>query len=120
MRALTPWSGLGTLRQEMDRLFDRLVEPRWEAFDVGGEWVPKVDVSETKEAVTVKAEIPGVEQKDMHVTIQGDTLTIKGEKQQQKEEKDEHYHRVERSYGAFARSFRLPAAVDPEHVTAGF
>jgi HSP20 family protein len=104
----------------MERLLDRFVEPRWEEFDAGGEWQPRVDLSETKDAVVVKAEIPGVEQKDIQVTLQGEMLTIKGEKQQQKEEKDEHYHRVERSYGAFARSFRLPGTVDGAKVTAAF
>jgi HSP20 family protein len=119
MRALTPWGGL-TLRREMDRMFDRFFEPRLEESEAGGEWAPKIDMSETKEALVVKAEIPGVEQKDIQVMLHGEMLTIKGEKQHEKEEKDEHYHRVERSYGAFARSFRLPAVVDGAKVTAAF
>ncbi|MBI4637920.1 MAG: Hsp20/alpha crystallin family protein [Candidatus Rokubacteria bacterium] len=120
MRALAPWTGMTSLRQEMDRLFERFFEPRWDAIEAVGEWAPKVDLSETKDAVIVKAEIPGVEQKDLHVTFQEQVLTIKGEKQQEKEEKDERFHRVERSCGAFARSMRLPAAVDGEKVTASF
>jgi len=120
MRALTPWGGVGTFRHEMERVFDRFVEPRWEEFEAGGDWQPRVDLAETKDAVVVKAEIPGVDQKDIQVTLQGELLTIKGQKQQQREEKDEHYHRVERSYGAFARSFRLPGAVDGAKVTAAF
>jgi HSP20 family protein len=120
MRALTPWKGMDTLRQEMDRVFDRFFEPRWEEFETAGEWAPKVDISETKDAVVVKAEIPGVEQKDINVSLQDQVLTIKGEKHQEKEEKDEKYHRVERSWGAFTRAFRMPAAVAGDKVSATF
>jgi HSP20 family protein len=120
MRALSPWIGMTSLRQEMDRLFDRFVTPRWEEMEAVGEWSPKIDVTETKEAFVVKAEVPGVEQKDILVSLQEQVLTIKGERQQEKEEKDERYHRVERSYGSFARSMRLPVSVDGEKVTASF
>jgi len=95
MRALTPWKGMDVLRHEMDRLFDRFGEPRWDEFESAGEWVPKVDVSETKDAIVVKAEIPGVEQKDINVSLEDQVLTIKGEKRSEKEEKDEKYHRVD-------------------------
>jgi HSP20 family protein len=70
--------------------------------------------------VTVKAELPGVEQKDIRVSLQDGVLTVKGEKQAEKEEKDTRYHRVERSYGAFVRSIRMPAAVEAGKVTAMF
>lgn len=120
MRALSPWIGMTSLRQEMDRLFDRFVMPRWEEMEAVGEWSPKIDVTETKEAFVVKAEVPSVEQKDILVSLQEQVLTIKGERQQEKEEKDERYHRVERSYGSFARSMRLPVSVDGEKVTASF
>ena len=120
MRALAPWKGTDMLRQEMDRLFDRFFAPRWEEFELVGEWAPKVDMSETKDAVVVKAEIPGVEQKDINVSLQDQMLSIKGEKHHEKEEKDEKYHRVERSSGAFARTFRMPVAVESEKVTATF
>ena len=120
MRALTPWKGMDVLRHEMDRVFDRFFEPRWEEFEAAGPWAPKVDVSETKDAVVVKAEIPGVEQKDINVSLQDQVLTIKGEKHQEKDEKNEKYHRVERSWGAFTRAFRMPAPVSGEKVTATF
>jgi HSP20 family protein len=94
--------------------------PRWEETEAVGQWSPKIDVTETKEAFVVKAEVPGVEQKDILVSLQEQVLTIKGERQQEKEEKDERYHRVERSYGSFARSMRLPMSVDGEKVTASF
>jgi HSP20 family protein len=120
MRALTPWKGMDVLRHEMDRVFDRFLEPRWYEFEPAGEWAPMVDVSETKDAVVVKAEIPGVEQKDITVSLQDQVLTIKGEKHREKEERDEKYHRVERSWGAFTRSFRMPVAVAGDKVTATF
>ena len=120
MRALTPWTGMSSLRREMDRFFDRFVEPRWEETDTMGDWWPRMDVAETKDAFVVKAEIPGVDQKDISVSLQEQMLTVKGEKRQEKEDKDEQYHRVERAYGAFTRSFRLPANVEGAGVKAEF
>ena len=120
MRALAPWTGLTSFRKEMERLFDRFPEPGWMEVPPLGEWEPRIDVSETNDAVMVKAEIPGVEQKDIALSLQDGVLTIKGEKEQEKEEKDNRYHRVERAYGAFARALRLPAAVDASKVTASF
>lgn len=120
MRALTPWTGMTTLRKEMDQLFERFLEPVWAEVPTTGLWQPKVDVTEDKDAVTVKAEVPGVEQDDLTVSLQDGVLTIKGEKEVEKEEKDKQYHRVERTYGAFMRALRLPAAVDGSKVTATF
>ena len=119
MRALTPWTGTG-LKREMDRLFERFFESPWTEVPTLGDWTPALDVSEGKDAITVKAELPGVEAKDIAVSLEGDMLTIKGEKEQKKEEKDERQHRVERAWGAFMRSVRLPATVDGSKVTAGF
>ena len=120
MRALAPWTGTDVFKREMDRLFDRFFEPRWDEFELVGEWAPKVDVVETKDAVVVKAELPGMEQKDIGVELEDHVLTIKGEKHQEKEEKGEKLHRMERSWGAFSRSFRLPAAVEGGKVNATF
>ena len=121
MRALAPLTGLTTLRTELDRLFDRFWErefPELPAF--AGEWSPSLDLSETKDALVVKAEIPGIEPKEIQISLQEQVLTVKGEKRREKEEKDEHYYRRERSWGAFARSIRLPAPVVGEKVTATF
>jgi HSP20 family protein len=104
----------------MDRLFDRFLEPAWSEMPALGDWSPTVDVSEDKDAVTVKAELPGVEQKDIAVSLQEGMLTIKGEKRAEKEEKDKHYHRIERSSGAFYRSIQLPSVVDAGKVAATF
>ena len=120
MRALAPWTGMDVFKREMDRLFDRFFEPRWDEFELVGEWAPKVDVVETKDAVVVKAELPGMEQKDINVELENQVLTIKGEKHQEKEEKSERFHRMERSWGAFSRTFRLPAAVEGGKVNATF
>ena len=120
MRSLMPWSGLTGLKQDMDRVFDRFFESRWEELPALGDWMPKVDVSETKDSVVVKAETPGMEAKDIQVSLQENVLTITGEKKQEKEEKDERHHRVERSYGSFSRSMRLPAGVEAGKVNAAF
>jgi HSP20 family protein len=120
MNALTPWSGLSGMRREMDRLLERFFETDGGELESVGEWRPKIDLTETKDAVVVKAEIPGVEQRDIQVSLQEGALTIKGEKQREKEEKADRYHRVERSYGSFMRSLRLPTAVEGEKVTATF
>ena len=82
MRAMIPWSGLPSLRREMDRVLDHFLdfEPGWGGLEASGDWAPKIDLSETKEAFVVRAEIPGVEQKDIQVSLQDQMLTIKGEK----------------------------------------
>jgi HSP20 family protein len=120
MKALMPWTGMGALRAEMDRLFDRFWDVDLPAWPAAGEWMPKVDVADTKDAFVVKAEIPGIDPKEIGLTLEGDTLTIKGEKMREKEEKDEAYFRMERTYGAFARAIPLPAAVEAGKVTATF
>jgi HSP20 family protein len=118
MRGLMPWTGMGSLKSEMDRFFDRLAELKWNELPALGDWAPSMDVSETKDSLVCKLEVPGMEQKDIQISLQENLLTIKGEKRQEKEEKEEHYHRVERSYGAFTRSLRLPVAVEASKVSA--
>jgi HSP20 family protein len=118
MRALSPETGLTTFRKEMDRLLDRL----WDGDEIpaGVAWSPKVDFTETKETITVKAEIPGIEPKDVQLMLENGVLTLRGEKRQETEQKDERFYRMERSYGSFARSLRLPANVDATKATAMF
>lgn len=84
------------------------------------DWAPSVDISETDSAYLVKAEIPGVKKEDVKVTIQGGMLTIQGERKQEKEEKNKKFHRVERCYGSFMRSFRVPDDADEAKVKAEF
>ena len=120
MRTLAPWGGAS--RREMERVFDRFTEPVWEADATmaNGAWAPRMDVSETKDAMIVTAELPGVDATEIGLTLTGDLLTLKGEKEKETEEKEERYHRVERTYGAFLRSVRLPMAVDGSKITATF
>lgn len=127
MRALAPLGGLSAIRREMDRvykemdrLFERFMEPELPELPTFGEFTPTLDVSETKDAVVVKAEVPGIEPKEIQVELQNQILTIKGEKKEEREEKGETYYRRERAYGAFARSVRIPVAVDESKVNAVF
>lgn len=120
MRALTPWTGMANFKQEMDRMLERVFEGKWDEFPAVGDWAPSLDLSETKDSLVVKVEAPGMDQKDIQISLQENLLTIKGEKKQEKEEKDERYHRIERSYGSFTRSVRLPVGVDSSKVTAAF
>jgi HSP20 family protein len=121
MPALMPWT---PWKKEMERFFDRVFEemefPELPKFVMRGEWAPALDLVETKDALVVKAEIPSMEPKDIQLTLQDQVLTLKGEKKEEKEEKDEHYYRAERTYGAFARTLRLPVPVDGSKVTATF
>jgi HSP20 family protein len=120
MRALMPFMGMSNLKQEMEKLFDRFADFKVDEFPAMGEWTPDMDVSETKDAVMVKMEVPGMDPKDIQISLQEQLLTVKGEKHQEKEEKEERYYRMERSYGAFSRSVRLPVAADGSKVTATF
>ena len=124
MRALVPWTGMGMgtgpLRQEMERFFDRFFEPGdSESFAVG-EWAPRLDLSETKDALIVKVEVPAIDPKEIQLSIMEGVLTVKGEKKEEKEDRDEKYYRVERTYGSFSRSVRLPAPIDENKVSASF
>ena len=115
-----PFREIGTLRRDMDSLWNRFFGETSLPSIFSQEWAPRVDVSESKDNVVVKAEIPGMEAKDMDVSVSGDVLTIKGEKKKDEEKKDENYHYRERYSGSFQRSFRLPVAVKSEKADAAF
>ncbi len=89
-------------------------------FEDGKSWVPAFDISETDKEYMVTAEIPGINVKDLDVTLSEGILTVKGEKKQEKEDNGENYHRVERTYGSFQRSFRIPEKVEAETVDAAY
>jgi HSP20 family protein len=115
-----PFREVARLRTEMDRLWDEYFGPGRRALRPLEEtWLPAVDISETGDKITVKAEIPGMEAKDIEISMTGDTLTIKGEKKAEREE-EENYHMIERSYGSFSRSMKLPAVVDADKVEATY
>lgn len=84
----------------------------------GGDWHPSFDISETDEHVHVKADLPGIDVKDLDISIENNVLTVRGEKKQEKEDKSESYHRVERYYGTFSRSFTLPTTVKEDEIEA--
>ena len=119
-----------SFRSEMDRLFDRFgfpsfrrmfdVEPFWGGEPSLGITVPAVDVTEDDKSYTITAELPGLDQKDLEVSVTGDVLVIKGEKRQEREEKDKNRYLSERSYGAFQRNFSLPDGIDRDKIGADF
>ena len=121
MSELIPWRGeIERLRNEMDRLYDRFFDWRpLRRFGEAGEW-PSVDVSETEKDILVKGDVPGMEAKDIHVSIDGNVLTLQGERKQEKEQKGKNFHRVERSYGSFSRSINLPAVVAQQKAKASY
>lgn len=116
----SPFRDVVGLRDEMDRLFDNFFARSGErgAFDTP--WAPTVDIYETKEAVVIDAELPGMKQSDIEVSVTDNTLTIKGEKKQEKNTQEENFHRVERIYGSFSRSFTLPVGVHAEKIKANY
>jgi len=83
-------------------------------------FVPAVDVYEDEKKVVLKLEVPGIEEKDLDVSVENNTLTVKGERKFEKEEKEENFHRIERRYGSFYRAFTLPSTVDTEHIDAKY
>ncbi len=83
-------------------------------------FVPAVDIYEDAQKVTLKLEVPGMEEKDLDVRVENHTLTVKGERKLEKEEKEENFHRIERRYGSFYRAFTLPSTVDTENVGASY
>ena len=83
-------------------------------------FVPAVDIYEDSKKVVLKLEVPGINEKDLDIRVENNTLTVKGERKFEKEEKEENFHRIERRYGTFYRAFTLPSTVDTEHVQANY
>jgi HSP20 family protein len=123
MTILTRWDPFrefNTLQDRMNRLFhDSFGEGREEALTTTA-FVPPVDVYEDEHNVTLKIEVPGIEEKDIDVRIENNTMTVHGERKFEKDEKEENYRRVERQYGSFTRTFTLPNTVDTENVSANY
>jgi HSP20 family protein len=115
-----PIRNLLTLQDRMNRLFTESQghEAGHEDWALGGSWAPAVDIYEQEGFITLKAELPGVDPKDVDVRVENNVLTLKGERHFDGEVKREDYHRVERTYGAFTRSFTLPSVVNPEKIKA--
>ena len=126
MNAITRWDPfreLDELQSRLSTLFGRAPIRKNGAKDEAlavAEWAPLVDIVEDDNEYLIKAELPEVKKDEVKVTVQDDVLTITGERQYEKEEKEKKYHRVERAYGSFARSFTLPEDADGEKVAAEF
>jgi HSP20 family protein len=123
--ALARWNparDIMQMREEMEHLFNQLTgrgdgeEASWGR----GMWAPPVDIYETDDAFMLKAELPGFSKDDVQIELHDNRLTLRGERKQETEVKEEQYHRRERAYGSFQRSFQLPTAIDPERVMASF
>jgi len=119
-----PFKNLLSLQERMNRLFDETMQRGQEPeFMKTGTWTPAVDILETEGEITLVAELPGMEQEDVDIQVRDNTLTMKGERKMEKQSKpakEETYHRMERAYGAFSRSFTLPATVEQDKITASF
>lgn len=114
----TPFRGMLDLKKEMDKIFENFFGERLPVFKEELEFAPSVDVSETDNEIIVKASVPGVEKKDLNITITENSITIKGEVKKEKEEKKKNYYRQEISYGAFSRTIPLPVEVKTEEAKA--
>ena len=118
MADLNTWKPLVELKKEMDRLWDSFLQASRKKPDDAVAWNPFIDLSETKDEIVVKAEIPGLDPKDIDVSFSNGTLTIMGEKKQEREGEEENYHVLERNYGSFSRTIRLPVEVQSEKIVA--
>jgi HSP20 family protein len=121
--ALTRWDpfrDMVTLQERMNRLFeDSMARSKTTDEEMAmGAWTPSVDIFETPEKVVLRADLPGVVEKEIDLRIENSMLTLRGERRFLKETKEEDYHRIERSYGSFSRSFQLPGTIDQEGIQA--
>src|SRR6267378_2282636 len=125
MTVLTRWDPFREFTTLQERM-NRLVRDQYRA-EGGSEesltttnFAPPVDVYEDEHSITLKIEVPGIDEKDIDVRIENNTLTVHGERKFEKEEKEENYRRVERQYGSFTRTFNLPSTVDHDNVQADY
>ena len=121
--ALIRWEPFGSADfgfNRMPSLFGRWRSPLENDLEAAREWLPSTDISETDKEYLIKAELPEVKKEDVKVNVEDGVLTISGERKFEKEEKDKKYHRIERSYGSFMRSFSLPDGADSTRINAEF
>jgi HSP20 family protein len=117
-----PFRDLRTLQEEVNRLFStNLTRAFGDDEGIGrGAWAPSVDIYENKDQIVLEAELPGMKQEDFDLSIENNVITLRGERRFEKADETDNYHRVERSYGAFTRSFTLPQTVSAEGATAEY
>ena len=118
LTAWNPFRDLARVEREMEGMFGRPPRWPWGAGERG--WAPAVDLIDGKDEIVLRADLPGLDEKDIEVTVQDGTLTIRGQRKEEKEEKKEDYYYNERAYGAFTRTLALPAGVDRDRVKATF
>ena len=112
-----PINGVFSLPREIDRMMEETLGP-WGRGENIRQWFPVTDISETPEALTLRLEVPGLSRDQIKISVENNTLTVRGEKSQETSSEDETFHRTERSFGAFERSFALPPYVDADNVKA--
>ena len=115
-----PLSELGAVQNEMNRLFNTFFEGQPLASGEGRRWMPAMDLVETEDDFVLRADLPGVSEDDVTIELQGNTLTVSGERKAEHDGDDAGYYRLERGWGSFARSLTVPEGIDPESVTARF
>jgi HSP20 family protein len=116
-----PFRDLRTLQEEVNRLFSTNLTRGFGEEGIGrGAWNPSVDIYENKDHIVLEAELPGMNREDFELTVENNVITLRGERQFEKKEDSDNYHRVERSYGSFTRSFTLPQTVSAEGATAEY
>jgi HSP20 family protein len=116
-----PFRDLRTLQEEVNRLFStNLTRSFGDEGIARGAWAPSVDIYENKDQIVLEAELPGMKQDDFDLSIENNVITLRGERRFEKTDETDNYHRVERSYGAFTRSFTLPQTVSAEGATAEY
>jgi HSP20 family protein len=115
-----PRRDFATLQDRMNRILRESVSPESPEEALTSNFAPPVDVYEDEHTITLKIEVPGIDENDINVSIENNTLTVRGERKFEKDEKSENFHRVERMYGTFARSFTLTNTVDPEQISAHY
>jgi HSP20 family protein len=120
LETLKPYRKPGSVRNEIENLLHEFFGGPIHTGPLVGEWLPAADITESKDRVFVKAELPGIEEKDIDLSICGNVLTIRGEKKHVKEDKDENHYLGDRYYGSFRRTFQLPADIDQQHAEATF
>lgn len=114
-----PFRDMVSLREKMNRLFEDVFTGRGDDKELASStWAPAVDIFETENELVMSAEIPGIDEKDIEIKLEDNTLTLKGERKFEKETREENYHRIERSYGSFYRAFTLPNSVDVDKIHA--
>jgi len=116
-----PFRDLRTLQEEVNRLFSTNLTRGFGEESIGrGAWNPSVDIYENKNHIVLEAELPGMKREDFELSVENNVITLRGERQFEKNEDSDNYHRVERSYGSFTRSFTLPQTVSAEGATAEY